>query len=138
MKEPINDLEQAFAAAARGLESHPEFLRQLRDSQLLPFLTRGHPAERTTFTTGDGGELLFTVQILNFVRAGSEWTPEEERMLRTQSDHKLAPLLKRNVESLRAHRFILGIPAFGLKSRKWTDTEDQLLGTASARKIAAV
>ncbi len=60
MKEPTNDLERAFAAAARGPEGRPEFFRQLRDSQLFS-LTADDPPGRTTFTAGNGGGLNFQV-----------------------------------------------------------------------------
>jgi hypothetical protein len=60
MKEPMNDLERAFAAAARGLEGRPEFFRRLRESQLCS-LTVGRPAGQTTFTAGSGGDLNFQV-----------------------------------------------------------------------------
>ena len=52
MKQPMNDLERAFALAARGPEGHPEFFRQLRVSQLA-FLTVGRFAgkvEASAFT----------------------------------------------------------------------------------------
>lgn len=60
MKEPMNDLERAFAAAARGLAGRPEFFRQLREAKLCS-LASGHPAGQTTFTVGSGGSLNFQV-----------------------------------------------------------------------------
>jgi hypothetical protein len=60
MKNPTNDLERAFAAAARGLEGRPEFFRQSRDSQLFS-LTADNPPGGTTFTTGNAGALNFQV-----------------------------------------------------------------------------
>lgn len=60
MKEPMNDLERAFAATARGPEGRPEFFRQLRDSQLFS-LRAENRAGQTTFTAGNGGGLNFQI-----------------------------------------------------------------------------
>ena len=60
MKDPMNELERAFAVAMRGAEGRPELFRQLRES-MLTFLMPYHPEMEGIVELGNGDTMTFSV-----------------------------------------------------------------------------
>jgi hypothetical protein len=64
------------------------------------------------------------------------WTPEQDKLLGTMRDSRLASRLKRTVVSVSVHRKRKGIPIFNSKVHTWTAEDDQILGTRPDKQIA--
>jgi hypothetical protein len=69
---------------------------------------------------------------------GKPWTPNEDTLLGTDLDHRIARRLRRTVHAVRARRRSLSIPpaATGTVPHDWTRRELALLGTASDAAVA--
>jgi hypothetical protein len=71
----------------------------------------------------------------------ARWKPEQDALLGTMPDLKLAKLLKRNKTTIRERRLKLGVPSFRrhapfTPSREWTPADDALLGTMTDPELA--
>jgi hypothetical protein len=65
------------------------------------------------------------------------WTPQQDRLLGTDSDPRIAERLGRSVDAVRSRRCALGIPIHHhLGSKPWTREEEKLLGTKPDDEIA--
>jgi hypothetical protein len=78
--------------------------------------------------------LLGKLSDAEFARRFGRRTKAEEKLLGSDTDEKVARLLKRDRATVGDRRRQLGIPA---TIRDWTPAEDQLLGTMPDRKLAA-
>lgn len=69
------------------------------------------------------------------------WTPQEDALLGTMIDKKVARRLGRRPEAVAQRRRELGIPAFRARParahRAWSAAEDALLGTMTDKDLAA-
>ena len=65
------------------------------------------------------------------------WTPQQDRLLGTDLDPRIAERLGRTVEAVRTRRCALGIPIHHhLGPKPWTPEEEKLLGTKPDDEIA--
>jgi hypothetical protein len=64
------------------------------------------------------------------------WTPEEDALLGTMPDKKLARRLKRSYEAVAFRRLKEGIPFCNPKRKSWRPEDDQVLGTRPDDQIA--
>ena len=62
-------------------------------------------------------------------RLRAPWTPEENALLGTMPDQKLARRLKRSYDAVAARRLHQGIPSFNPKRKLWRPEDDRILGT---------
>jgi len=65
------------------------------------------------------------------------YTPEEEKLMGTVPDEKLAEVLGRTRLAVQARRIQLKIPKFDARLHQWTPGEDALLGTMRDGELAA-
>ena len=70
------------------------------------------------------------------------WKPEEDALLGTLPDPKLAKLVRRHRTTIQEQRLKLGIPSFrkhgpSTPSREWAPADDALLGTITDLELAA-
>jgi hypothetical protein len=67
---------------------------------------------------------------------GDPWTPEEDALLGTMPDKKLARRLKRSYDAVAARRLHQGIPSCNPKRKLWRPEDDRVLGTRPDGQIA--
>lgn len=65
------------------------------------------------------------------------WTPNEDALLGTTIDRKVAARLGCTIMQVTNRRIALGVPAFKKNSRDWSPAELALLGTMSDSALAA-
>lgn len=70
-------------------------------------------------------------------RGGRAWTEEEERLLGTMTDAKLAAKLGRSPSAVTMKRLDQGIAPSRPRSRRWSEQELALLGKMTDAKLAA-
>jgi hypothetical protein len=67
------------------------------------------------------------------------WTPQQDRLLGTDSDARIAKLLDRTVDAVRSRRCALGIPLHHrIGPKPWTAEEEKLLGRKPDDEIATL
>ena len=64
------------------------------------------------------------------------WTSEEDDLLGTMPDKKLARRLKRSYDAVAARRLNKGIPPCNPKRKSWQPEDDRVLGTRPDDQIA--
>ena len=69
-------------------------------------------------------------------RQGVSWTPEEDALLGTMPDKKLARRLKRTYDAVAVRRLNKGIPPCNPKRKSWRTEDDKVLGSRPDDQIA--
>jgi hypothetical protein len=69
-------------------------------------------------------------------RLRAPWAPEENALLGTIPDKRLARRLKRSYDAVAARRLRQGIPSCNPKRKLWRPEDDQILGTRPDGQIA--
>ena len=77
-----------------------------------------------------------TLKKENYSRLRAPWPPEENALLGTMPDMKLARRLKRSYDAVAARRLNQGIPSCNPKRKLWRREDDQVLGTRPDAQIA--